>query len=534
MIGSLARRCGNLPAVAALWLVLVVATLAGRPALPVDETRVLSVAWEMWSRQDFLVPYLNGAPYPHKPPLLPWLIALGWKLAGVNDIWPRLVAPLFALGSLWLTRRLAQQLWPEHREAAGLAPLFLLGTLFWATFSTGTLYDMLLTFFALAGGLGLVHAWQRGLAAGFAVFGIALGLGLLSKGPVIMLHLGIPAVLAPLWAAGHRPNWARWYLGVAGALALGLVIAGCWAIPAARSGGEAYAQAILWSQTADRMTSSFAHQQPFWWYLPLLPLLLFPWIAWPALWRALRRMLNAPLDPGSRLTLVWSGAGLLAFSAISGKQPHYLLPLFPALALLAARAACALPALHPRDVWPPAFGIALLGASLLAIRYAGPRIGLPDWSAQLPLETGIAVAGTGIALILIKFDSVRLEAFKLAAAAALVVAVCQAGASQSFWNAYDLRPVGAWLKGLEARGVPLAHVGPYHGQYHYLGRLTGSLQVMPTEQLADWFARHPDGRAIVYTEPGDPVLTRAEFSQRFRSRALAIIDLPVYRTLTAQ
>ncbi|VAW80265.1 Polymyxin resistance protein ArnT, undecaprenyl phosphate-alpha-L-Ara4N transferase; Melittin resistance protein PqaB, partial [hydrothermal vent metagenome] len=36
-----------------------------RPLLPVDETRYLSVAWEMWWRGDFLVPYLNGEAYHH-------------------------------------------------------------------------------------------------------------------------------------------------------------------------------------------------------------------------------------------------------------------------------------------------------------------------------------------------------------------------------------------------------------------------------------------------------------------------------------
>ena len=51
-----------------------------RPLWPVDETRYASVAWEMWLRGDFLVPYVNGEPYSHKPPLLFWLIQLGWGL----------------------------------------------------------------------------------------------------------------------------------------------------------------------------------------------------------------------------------------------------------------------------------------------------------------------------------------------------------------------------------------------------------------------------------------------------------------------
>ena len=64
-------------------LVLVVMALAAlqlwlRPLLPVDETRYLSVAWEMWQRGDFLVPHLDGVPYSHKPPLLFWLVHGLW------------------------------------------------------------------------------------------------------------------------------------------------------------------------------------------------------------------------------------------------------------------------------------------------------------------------------------------------------------------------------------------------------------------------------------------------------------------------
>ncbi len=56
------------------WGALVLTALLTRPPLPVDETRYLSVAWEMWQQQHILVPISNGAPYSHKPPLLFWLM----------------------------------------------------------------------------------------------------------------------------------------------------------------------------------------------------------------------------------------------------------------------------------------------------------------------------------------------------------------------------------------------------------------------------------------------------------------------------
>ena len=69
-------------AIALVWLVLVWMALSYRPLMPIDETRYVGVAWDMWLRGDWLVPQLNGRPYPDKPPLLFWLIKLGWGVFG--------------------------------------------------------------------------------------------------------------------------------------------------------------------------------------------------------------------------------------------------------------------------------------------------------------------------------------------------------------------------------------------------------------------------------------------------------------------
>ncbi len=99
-----------------IWLALVLMGLSLRPLTPVDETRVVSVAWEMWQRGHFLVPYLNGQPYSHKPPLLQWCIHLLWWVFGVSEWSARLVAPLFALGNLVLTAKLARRLLARRRD----------------------------------------------------------------------------------------------------------------------------------------------------------------------------------------------------------------------------------------------------------------------------------------------------------------------------------------------------------------------------------------------------------------------------------
>src|SRR5699024_3901529 len=114
------------------------------------------------------------------------------------------------------------------------------------------------------------------------------------------------------------------------------------AIPAALAGGETYANAILWGQSAGRMVESFAHAQPVWWYISMLPLLLAPWLFWTSAWRAISR-LPIRQDVGVRFILCWLLPVFVIFSLISGKQVHYLLPLLPGVALLLARALHAAP-----------------------------------------------------------------------------------------------------------------------------------------------------------------------------------------------
>ena len=66
--------------IALIWLVLVVVSLFSRSYLPIDETRYVTVAWNMYLNHDYWVPYLNGDTYSHKPPLLFWLMNIGWQI----------------------------------------------------------------------------------------------------------------------------------------------------------------------------------------------------------------------------------------------------------------------------------------------------------------------------------------------------------------------------------------------------------------------------------------------------------------------
>ncbi len=513
----------------AVALALLAAYLAAslvRPVLPIDETRYLAVAWEMWLRGDWLVPHLNGEPYSHKPPLLFWLIAGGWSLTGVNAWWPRVVMALFALGSLFLAARLARLLFPERADAPGNAVVLLAASLPWAYFATAVMFDLVLSFFVLLGCVGLALAWRGGGRAGWLLYALGLGGGLLTKGPVVFLHLVPVALLAPAWMGRGRPPAREWYRGLLLGVLGGGGIVLAWALPAALAGGDAYREAIFWTQSAGRVTESFAHREPWWFYLAALPVVLAPWWSWPALWRGGLRTVWA--ESGVRFCLVQVGAALLVFSLVSGKQEQYLLPEVLVLAVLGG--AFLTRAGEPprrRDTVVPALVLLAVGAALaLSAGWLVPRLA-PAWSLEPLRLAGLLVVLLAVGLLVWRprRSAAALQGVALAGGAAF--AALAVGLAVAARPAFDLEPVAARLRMLEAQGLPLANEGKYHGQFHFAGRLQRPIEAVGGEDAPEWLRAHPTGRMVVYyrTEPY-PGPGRVEYRQPYRGQTLAIVAPP--------
>jgi len=510
-----------------LWFIVVGVALFVRPPLPVDETRYLAVAWDMWLQGNYLVPHLNGEPYSHKPPLLFWLMTAGWHLFGVNDWWPRLVAPLFGLGCLFFMARLAEVLWPERQQVARSAPLLLFGCLFWTLFTTLTMFDMMLAFFALAALIALVMAARTGRWLGFMAAGIAIGLGGLAKGPAILLHFLPVALSAPWWLAALSTSngaaawpWRRWYAGVALSVALAVVIGLAWAIPAGMAGGEAYRDAIFWGQSAGRVVNSFAHARPFWWYAAVIPGLVLPWLVWPPLWRAFRRLTDAMGDGGVRLCLVWMASAFVVFSLVSGKQLHYLLPEFPALALLAGYLLTISDDVRPKDGWLPGGLLIVAGAVVVAAPFVGLEGRLGETVQDINTGWGLVIIAAGLAV-----PWARLPYVTISAAAAGVAMAVYLAFSPVLAARYDLTPVARQIKIYEDAGKRTANFGKYHGQYHFLGQLQKPVPAIG-QRLNDeteFLAAHPDGYVVAYYTT---VPTRAPPLHTYTFRKLTVVIWP--------
>jgi 4-amino-4-deoxy-L-arabinose transferase-like glycosyltransferase len=514
-----------------LWLAVALIAIFVQPPIPLHSTRALAVAWDMWVHHQFLVPHINGAPYSEKAPLLFWMIHAGWAVFGVNDAWPRVLMVLIGAAQLILAQSLARRLFPDRAWVARGTPWLLLALAYAFLYGLQIMYDGLLAVWVLAAMLCLVPGARR-TAPNWIGYAVCIGLGLLTKGPVMLVHTAPAWLLGPWWCAYARGHRVRWYgLGVA-ALVGGGVILAAWVIPAVQASGDTYTHNLLFKQTGGRVVDAFIHQRPFWWYLPWAAVLLFPFVLWPRMWAAIGS-LRRPLEPGLRLLLAWLVPAFVIFSAFSGKQSYYLVPELPAAAMVMAAAIAALRARHGRaahSAWLGAWPLSLGSFALAALLFALPLLAragrlhghwLHDFaSASAPF--GVLYLLLGVFVLLPGRGELR----RIAAASLIGSAAAYALFAVGAYPAFDMRPAAQVLARAESNGRAIGNLGIYNGQFEFMGRMTKPIDRLYEGQfLQDWAAEHPRGLVIAYPDRlVSDDLRYARLVQPYRGTWLVIWD----------
>lgn len=521
-----------------LYLAVALIAIFLQPPIPMHSTRALAVAWDMWSQHQFLVPHINGAPYPEKAPLLFWLIHAGWAVFGVNDVWPRVLMVLIGAAQLILAQALARRLFPERAWVARATPWLLLGFTFGFLYSLQIMYDGLLAVWVLGALLCLAPSPRRQAPQWFGL-AACIGLGLLTKGPVMLVHIAPVWLLGPWWCAYAREQRARWYgLGVVAILG-GAVILAAWVVPAVLSSGDAYTHNLLFKQTGGRVVDAFIHRRPFWWYVPWTVVLLSPFLLWPRLWAALAS-LRRPLRPGTRLVIAWLVGAFVIFSALSGKQIYYLVPELPAAAILMAAAIANLRAREApgaRSAWLGAWPLALASFALAALLFVLPMAAnagrlhshwLRDFAAQ-SAPFGVVYLLLGAFVLLPGRGELR----RIASASLLASAAAWALVALALYPAFDMRPAAQRLAQAEQQGRPIASLGDYGGQFEFMGRMTRPVTELDGKAaLQAWAAANPRGVVIAYPRRiSASDLRYAVLVQPYRGIWLALWDVSTLATL---
>lgn len=521
-----------------LYLAVALISIFLQPPIPLHSTRALAVAWDMWSHHQFWVPHINGAPYSEKAPLLFWLIHAGWAVFGVNDVWPRVLMVLIGAVQLILAQALARRLFPEHAWIARTTPWLLLALSFGFLYGLQIMYDGLLAVWVLGALLCLVPGPRR-KSPRWVGFAICMGLGLLTKGPVMLVHALPVWLLGPWWSGYAREHRGRWYGSGLLALLGGCAILAAWVIPATGLSGGAYTHNLLYRQTGGRVVDAFIHKRPFWWYVPWAVVLLFPFVLWPRMWAAIVS-LRRPLQPGLRMLLAWLVPAFLIFSAFSGKQSYYLVPELPAAAIVMAAAIALLrkragsPARSKwLGAWPLALGSFVLAALLFALPFAAGAGKLHDHWLRDCASVGAPFGVLYLLLAVFVLLPGRGELRRMAAASLIGTAGAYALFALAFYPAFDMRPAAQLLARAEAAGHAIGNLGLYDGQFEFAGRMTKPVDRLYEGQfLQDWATSHPQGLVIAYPERLDADdLRYARLVQPYRGVWMVIWNAPTLAML---
>ena len=326
----------------ALLAVLWLGVLGLRDLVPTDEGRYAEIPREMVASGDWVTPRLDGFKYFEKPPLQYWATAASYEVFGIGQWQARLWTGLTGLFGIAFTAFAGCRLW--GRRVGLYAGAVLASCVYWLAMGHINTLDMgvsaclggSLLSFLLAQRDGATARAQRGWM--LACWGF-MGLSLLSKGLIGLAFPGMTLVLYTLWSR----DWGLWRrLHILPGLLVLLVIALPWHVLVQQRNPEFFDFYFIYQQFDRFATPDLSRPGPWYYFIPILLLGIMPWLGalFPALARSVGRALMTPEreTPGSlrtrRVLLVWAVFIFVFFSASHSKLPSYVLPMFPALALL--------------------------------------------------------------------------------------------------------------------------------------------------------------------------------------------------------
>ena len=305
----------------------------GRPAIgDADEAFYAESAREMLERGDWLTPYYNYEYRWQKPVLYYWLTAIAYLVLGVGEWGARLWSALSGVGLVFATYAAGRRI-TRHDDVGWLA-----GAIVATSFGYMALARMALPDLPLA--LFITVTIAAALDGRWAVAGVAAGLGFMVKGP---LALVLPAIVfVPVWWRERTTLSVRGRdLAVAAALfaAVGLP----WYLAMSATHGTAYLESFFVGDNLERFaTARFNEPRSPFFFVPVLLGGLLPWTPFllVSAWRPLREMAarRIVMTAAEWRLFLWAAMPFLFFSISIGKQPRYILPVLPPVAILLARA----------------------------------------------------------------------------------------------------------------------------------------------------------------------------------------------------
>lgn len=348
MLRVLNSRLGHYALLLTVSAALTLPNLGASSLWDIDEGLNAEAAREMFESGNWIVPMFNFKPRTAKPALLYWMQATAYQRYGVNEFAARLPSALAAIGVVLLTYELGRRMFsPMTGLLAGVITISSVQVSILAHAATPDallLFSMTLTFW-----LFWIGSEKDGRQWPWTI-GIGCGLALLAKGPVGVV---MPLAIIGYYFLAQRQLTRIFDRRLVIGLALMILIAGPW-------------YALVGAETRGRFITSFwqnenvgrflkpkeGHWGPVGYYLLALTIGLAPWsvVLIPSVWNALKSSVPTKLEAApprhdssrrgrdaNGFLLCWVAVYIGFFSLAQTKLPNYIVPVYPALAILTAQ-----------------------------------------------------------------------------------------------------------------------------------------------------------------------------------------------------
>ncbi len=516
---------------ATLWLIAIVFTLlwfymlGARTLVPTDEGRYAEMAREMVATGDWITLRLNGIKYFEKPPLQNWMNAISFELFGLGEWQARLWTGLCGLLGLAATTYTGTKVFNRR---VGISTALILGSSFlWFGLGHINTLDMGLSGMMTLSLCGLLLAQRTNASAAEQRYGmllcwVGMALASMSKGPIGLVLPGAVLVIYTLltrdWAL-----WTRLHLGKG--LIVFFLITAPWFILVWQKNPE-HPYFFFIHENFQRFTSKVHHREGAWYYfIPVLILGIMPWLGLllQSLWSSLREKTIGENFQPKKMLLIWSVFIFVFFSISGSKLPSYILPIFPALALLVAVQ------LERTSILSLRIATGLFGLiGLAGLIFAGKVGGLTNDAYEIPLYqayqpwvyAAAAVAFTG---------GILASYFVGRNKDAAVITLATAGFFA--WQALFLghEPLGRYGAGLQHIAEIQAELTPAT-QIFAVGRYEQSLPFYLHRTVT--LVEHPDEMAFgLGIQPELWIPKREDFVKKWREDSLSgKADIAILRT----
>lgn len=525
-----AERAGLLSLlVTLLWGVAWIAGLMRSSLGEPDEGRYAEVAREMLASGDWITPRLDGFLFFDKPPLHYWGTAAAYALLGTEPWVARLWG---ALAGLLAIAAVAWAGWRVWGRATGFYAAAILGSsmLFAVSAHVGTLDLGVAAFLALGMACFVVAQFDPASASHRTAINLgmwaALALAVLSKGLIGVVLPGMVLAVYMLWQRDWR---VLGRVSLLPGLVLLLAVSAPWFVEVTRRHPEFFDYFFIREHFTRFLTSADNRGKPPGFFIPVVLLGLFPWTAlvpftrsgWRAMWS------GAPVD---RLLLAWVGVVFVFFSISHSQLPFYILPLFPAAALLLGRAAARLPheALARRmraTAWTAGAGAIAALIAALALRHTPAHIGMPTVLGGLAaalVAMGLAAGYAARRLSRHDHHDAAVHGLALAGIVGWTIVLL---ASQAWAGPRSAEPVARLMAPALSADTPVYMVGGFvRGLPFYLQRPV-TIVAQERDDLTPFIHSRPDGYI--------PTLDTFEARWRAADRGVALVN-HVYMPILTQ